>query len=74
MTREEFERTEPLVNSQRRVDWEDAEFVARGFPPSSRPLTDEEVAGMRLLILRDSVGAAGRLLVEVKRLRALVKL
>jgi hypothetical protein len=40
--------------------------------PSIRPLTDEEVSEMHHYIVRDSVGAANRLLVEVKRLRRLV--
>jgi hypothetical protein len=45
-------------------------FAARGLPPADRALTTEEIDGMWKDIVRDSVGAAHRLLVEVKRLRA----
>jgi hypothetical protein len=65
MTRAEFEATDPL-----RKKAEAMSFAARGLPPADRPLTTEEVEGMWKDIVRDSVGAAHRLLVEVKRLRA----
>ena len=70
MTREEFERTDPMRRAD--FDFENAEFVVRGFPPSLRALTGEEVSEMRHHIVRDSVGAAHRLLVEVKRLRSVL--
>lgn len=45
------------------------EFVRRGLPPADRALTDQEIEDMSRRIALDSVGAASRLLVEVKRLR-----